>query len=633
MISKNDPDYLFEEYKGHTIASHKNNVTEKHIGNLIIVYRTEEFPDYGFIIGLDDSKMSGNRQTFPHNMEDAKNYIDKAVKVRQKEEAVNTKNELPTVNIEGTDFLFDIDRIILLEKGNPANRIYFSSMRDSAWHYEFEYSRLSKNFHALHSYPWSTPVDMAKAQSSPINDLPITVRIPCIGTIDPQGICRKYGCTLQDLAEKTDFEIMVDKDVFIKRMDGVPVTIDFPGRSFEADVANNCMRPQDGLGEPVYLNAYQEYFSIDRQAYHLFYNTAEHKVEDPFRDGTLEKNSDCVILEVPRLSDLDPIGANMVNGVHASYGLMYRKLAMKYEPQIVPWEEYSIAMKNQQHPAFEKTNDSPSRRELSTVNIEGTDFIVDVNKFELREKDNERNVISFKDMTESGEGYSLDYCFKKKNIAGTFERADLRVEIPEFVALDPVGMAQKYGLTVGEVKAKTDFDLMVDQYAFDMRLKAGRLPTVDIASHLFYVDIRMNMLRPKDDFLSNGIVFNEIYHYFSEERNAYLIPYDPKKLEFRELDYNTITEFPKDLIAVQFPFQRNLDPIGWNRERGWDIKDDLKQIGVKGHFTAQTIPWQQTYLPDIIEENLERQKKQEPKQKPAIKEVKNKTKKGKGRKM
>ena len=39
------------------------------------------------------------------------------------------------------------------------------------------------------------------------------------------------------------------------------------------------------------------------------------------------------------------------------------------------------------------------------------------------------------------------------------------IEIPEFVGLDPVGMAQKYGLTVDEVKTKTDFELMVDQYA------------------------------------------------------------------------------------------------------------------------------------------------------------------------
>jgi len=634
MVKKDDPDYVFEEYKGHTIASHKNNVAEKDINNLIIVYRKEEFPEYGFIVGLDDSKMSGRRKSFPHNMEDAKSYIDWVVEVRQKKEAANLDKEKPTVMIEGTAFLFDIDKITLTEKGNPANNIYFSSMRDYGTHYEFDYSRVSKKFHVLHSpYLRNKPVVLGNPKTAPEGDPVVTVKIPCIGEIDPDCMCRKYGCTKKDIAEKTDFEIMVDQDIFERRMDGIPVTIDLAGKRFEIDVSGNALRPQDGNGETIYLNALYDYFSIDREAYQLFCNTATSKIEDPFRDGTLNKRMDCVIVEVPRLSDLDPIGANRVNGVEPGYGLMYRTLSMYHDPQILPWEEYSNSMKNQHHWAFQNLNASPAKRDLPTEKIEGTDFIVDVIKFELREKGNEQNVISFKDMTDFGEGYSFEYSRKTKNIPDVYEKSDVLIEIPEFVGLDPVGMAQKYGLTVEEVKAKTDFELMVDQYAFDMRLNKGRLPTIDIAGQLFYVDIRMDMLRPKDDFLSKGILFDEIDHYFSEERNAYLIPYDPKKHEFRELDYDKITEFPKDLIAVQFPFQKELDPIGWNRQGGWDIKDDLKKIGVKGHFNALTVPWQETYLPAIIKENLERQKKQEQKGKPEIKTKENTTRKSRGRKM
>ncbi|MBZ4190794.1 MULTISPECIES: hypothetical protein [Bacteroidota] len=94
MISKNDPNYIFEEYKGYTIASHKNNVVGKDIDNLTIVYRSDEFPNHGFIIGLDDSKLSGRRKSVPHNMEDAKAYIDWAVKVRE-EKTVKAKTEIP----------------------------------------------------------------------------------------------------------------------------------------------------------------------------------------------------------------------------------------------------------------------------------------------------------------------------------------------------------------------------------------------------------------------------------------------------------------------------------------------------------------------------------------------------------
>ena len=46
--------------------------------------------------------------------------------------------------------------------------------------------------------------------------------------------------------------------------------------------------------------------------------------------------------------------------------------------------------------------------------------------------------------------------------------------------------------------------------AFDMRVNKGILPTIEIHGHTFYVDIRINKLRPKDNFLSNGIVFSEL---------------------------------------------------------------------------------------------------------------------------
>lgn len=151
--------------------------------------------------------------------------------------------------------------------------------------------------------------------------------------------------------------------------------------------------------------------------------------------------------------------------------------------------------------------------------------------------------------------------------------------------------------------------------AYDLRVNKGVLPTIDIAGHTFYVDIRMDMLRPKDDFLSKGIVFDEIDHYFSEERNAYLIPYDPKKHEFRELDYDNLVSIPKDLIAVEFPFQKELDLIGWNRKGGWDIKEDLKPTGIKLHFEAKIVPWKETYINDIIKDNLDRLKDKSEKEK------------------
>lgn len=97
IISRNDPDYIFEEYKGYMIASHKNNVVGKDINNIIMVYRSDKGPDYGFFIGLDDSKLSGRRKSVPHNMDDAKAYIDWMVNIRQEQNENNPEQPNPKI--------------------------------------------------------------------------------------------------------------------------------------------------------------------------------------------------------------------------------------------------------------------------------------------------------------------------------------------------------------------------------------------------------------------------------------------------------------------------------------------------------------------------------------------------------
>lgn len=92
MIAKNDPDYVIEEYKGHIIASHKNNVSQKSMDNIIIVYDKLDFPDHGFYIGLDDSKNVGYRKMEPINMADARSYIDWLSEVTNKKDIVKDRS-------------------------------------------------------------------------------------------------------------------------------------------------------------------------------------------------------------------------------------------------------------------------------------------------------------------------------------------------------------------------------------------------------------------------------------------------------------------------------------------------------------------------------------------------------------
>lgn len=246
-------------------------------------------------------------------------------------------------------------------------------------------------------------------------------------------------------------------------------------------------------------------------------------------------------------------------------------------------------------------------RELPTIKIEGTEFQLDVGKLLLVQKGNPENTISFFEMEDKGNGYSFDYDRRSRNIPDLgYRESDITtIHLFQLVEMDPQGMAEKYGLSLENMDGKDDFDLMVDQAALKQRQK-GRLTTIEIEGHTFYVDIPMDRLRPKDDFLSKGIVFSEIDHYYEEEKQLYSIPYNASKHEFQEVDFENLTELPKGLILIEFPYERILDPIGFNRKHGVDPLWGLKETGIKSHFEARKVDWKETGLEEMIEENRKR---------------------------
>lgn len=128
MISKNDPDYIIEEYKGRIIASHKNNVPLKSIDNIIIVYDKLDFPDFGFYIGLDDSKSMGYRKMEAVNMEDARSYIDWLSEVMIKKDPQQDKSASTPVTIKEAVGQI-LSEIALKRMGNKAAQSTMKSQK------------------------------------------------------------------------------------------------------------------------------------------------------------------------------------------------------------------------------------------------------------------------------------------------------------------------------------------------------------------------------------------------------------------------------------------------------------------------------------------------------------------------
>lgn len=252
----------------------------------------------------------------------------------------------------------------------------------------------------------------------------------------------------------------------------------------------------------------------------------------------------------------------------------------------------------------------------------GIEFIVDVEKFEFRERANPRNCYTLEDMINLGEeGYRFEH-FDKTS------RQDLTINPPQFVTIAPKQMAEKYNKAVEEILLLTDFELMVDQQALTRRIKHGELPTVEIDGHIFYADARIDLLRPKDDFSTMGISFDELEDWYVDEKNTYAFPYDPKTHEIGKIEWDKVVEYPKDLLFVEIPFVKTLDPVGWNRKWGWGEVEGLKETGLRLDFKAELVPWNKSGIDEIISENRLKQPIRE-----AVKEKNERTENKKGRKM
>jgi hypothetical protein len=139
--------------------------------------------------------------------------------------------------------------------------------------------------------------------------------------------------------------------------------------------------------------------------------------------------------------------------------------------------------------------------------------------------------------------------------------------------------------------------------AMEQRLK-GRLPIIDIAGHPFFVDMRLGLLRPIDNFSTMGIDVQDIP-----------MDEDTKRLRF---DYHIpsmtriqiapdATELPKDVVRVEVPNMYFLDPVGMAHRNGKEPRYYCADgIPLKMYRKATILPLQKTELAVKVKEHSEK---------------------------
>jgi hypothetical protein len=127
----------------------------------------------------------------------------------------------------------------------------------------------------------------------------------------------------------------------------------------------------------------------------------------------------------------------------------------------------------------------------------------------------------------------------------------------------------------------------------------GKLPEIDIAGMMFFVDVRLRELRA-DYGLRSKIDLDKLET--GPDGESYRFAFNTETKRMVDID-KTITEWPDDVIIIEIPGDVKLDPYSVARKKGIDPVAFVKVHPIKRELKAKVIPLSETGLPSIMERN------------------------------
>ncbi|MFI5162369.1 MAG: hypothetical protein ACHQHN_13905 [Sphingobacteriales bacterium] len=247
-------------------------------------------------------------------------------------EQAKTERLIPVFTIQGTTFHVDIDQQVLRQTNNLANEISFiNDMLDKGAYYEFLYDPIIKNVPRV-----------------PYNDETFNeVRVPPLVQLDPEGMSAKYGLPVSHLGGKTDFEVMVDQELFVRRLQGQLPRISLGDTEFIINVRRHEIHPASDVTN--FINLKELELSPDGERYHFFLDLATLRavILDPKMTAL---PSGVVLAEIPNELRLDPVGCAREYGIDEKVLLrrfpIIKNLTGKITPLSETWVMAQVQMNN-----------------------------------------------------------------------------------------------------------------------------------------------------------------------------------------------------------------------------------------------------------------------------------------------
>lgn len=128
---------------------------------------------------------------------------------------------------------------------------------------------------------------------------------------------------------------------------------------------------------------------------------------------------------------------------------------------------------------------------------------------------------------------------------------------------------------------------------------AGKLPQIEIAGTMFFVDVRSRELRADYGLKSRiGLENLEI----GPDGESYRFAFNTATKQVVEID-RRITEWPKNMVIVEIPGDVKLDSYAVALKKGLDPEAFVKEHPFQKELKAKIVPLSETELPGMMERN------------------------------
>jgi len=236
-----------------------------------------------------------------------------------------SKSKQPVIfRFEALSFLVDIDKQVLRQTNDSSHEISFiTQMTDRGDHYLIAFDLSRKRVYEG---------DFTHDQIEPII-------VPPLIALDPEGMSQKYGVPVDQLAGKTDFEIIVNQEALARREQGMLPQIDLGGEMFTVDLRLQELRHSQHFFPVISLKSFD--LTNDGWHYEAYYHPVMKQVVE-LDPKLLEFPESVIKIKIPNEIGLDPVATAR------KYGMNERELLRRYpiqqnlKAEVIPLSETNI---------------------------------------------------------------------------------------------------------------------------------------------------------------------------------------------------------------------------------------------------------------------------------------------------